>query len=77
MHHATFAMDPDVTIDAIEEALDRLALSIEARPKDAWRIVPLYRRLESDLTILQSQEDILSSARARAAKSRGRKVGLS
>lgn len=54
----------EVTPERIEQALDRLALTIKAAPDEAARqkVLPLFRRLERDLAALH--EEIAATARA-------------
>ena len=56
-----------VTVEALQQCLDRVALLISQSGDKGVVYLPIYERLESELSLLQSQEDrlkrILDSAK--------------
>lgn len=58
----------------VSAALDRLAAEIDARGADGVRLLPLYRRLEGEITRMALDADAMASVRLRLRQSKGGKA---
>ena len=63
-----------VTAARIERCLDRVALAIAAAGTDGTAYLPLFERLERELTALRCRESSLEAALARAAQHSGHRL---
>lgn len=66
-------MNRVVSITEIEAAMDRLSEIIVAIGKDGHKLLPIYKRLESELAKLKEQDTDMSAIFARAAGLKARK----
>lgn len=66
-------MNKPVTRQQIEDGLDRLSEIIVAIGKDGHKLLPIYKRLESELAKLKEQDTDMSAIFARAAGLKARK----
>jgi predicted DNA-binding transcriptional regulator AlpA len=59
---------PKITIDTIEDGLDRVALAMDKAGLQGAAYLPIYERLEAELEILKAKDDRRERARIRAAR---------
>ncbi|XAZ24039.1 hypothetical protein LVY75_12490 [Sinorhizobium sp. B11] len=62
-----------VTIERIESALDLLAEFIVRKGREGWKWVPVYKKLDEELTRLKTLEDDRRAIRERAQRSKERR----
>jgi hypothetical protein len=61
-----------VTLEKLEQCLDRLAVIMEHPAIVAERMLPLWERLEREIALRQKSDDKLAAARDRARRLKGR-----
>jgi hypothetical protein len=57
----------------LERALDRLAEIIAKKRHEGWKWVPIYKKLDEELTRLKTLEDDMRAIRERAQRSKDRR----
>lgn len=70
-------MTKPLTIARLERALDVLASDIIAFGDRGRELLPIYRRLEKELSAMRAEDALLSSVRARVTQSQDRRAGRS
>lgn len=59
-----------ITAKKLEKCLDRLAVEIARRGDvEGAKILPLYRRFETELAIVNTERDVMASVRQRLTRS--------
>lgn len=64
-----------ITVERIERALDTLALVMVQSGEEGSVYLPIYQRLERELTELRAEEDAMSRVLARVRRSMARTEG--
>ncbi|MBX4899483.1 hypothetical protein [Rhizobium bangladeshense] len=67
-----FPSEP-VTLERIERALDLLAEFIVKKGRDGYKWVPVYKKLDTELTRLKALKDDMHAIRERAQRSKDRR----
>lgn len=62
-----------VTVERIERALDLLAEYIVKKGDEGWKWVPIYKKLDDELTRLKTLEDDMKVIRERARRSKAKR----
>lgn len=65
-----------VTIQRLENALDRLAEAIVFMGDDGLKFLPVYRRVETELAAMKRCHEEMAAIRERVKQSRHRREGL-
>ncbi|NTD85427.1 hypothetical protein [Agrobacterium tumefaciens] len=71
----TRAKDAPLTVERVEQALDKLAEIIVFLGDDGVNLLPIFERVEADLETMKASTDRLASVRERLKRSKDRKEG--
>ena len=74
-HRAPLSKKPnvEVSVEVLENCLDRVALAIDRAGKRGAVYLPIYERIEAELYTLRAKEEQMERARQRLKQLRGRK----
>lgn len=74
-HRAPLSKKPnvEVSVEVLENCLDRVALAIDRAGKRGAVYLPIYERIEAELDTLRANEERMERARQRLKQLRGRK----
>ncbi|NTD96427.1 hypothetical protein G6M26_31940 [Agrobacterium tumefaciens] len=64
-----------MTVERVEQALDKLAEIIVFLGDDGVNLLPIFERVEADLETMKASTDRLASVRERLKRSKDRKEG--
>ncbi|QSY95916.1 hypothetical protein J2J97_08400 [Rhizobium bangladeshense] len=68
--------DAPITIQRLEDALDRLAEAIVFMGDDGMKFLPIFRRVENELAELKRRHEEMAAILERVKRSRHRREGL-
>ena len=74
-HRAPLSKKPnvEVSVEVLENCLDRVALAIDRAGKRGAVYLPIYERIAAELYTLRAKEEQMERARQRLKQLRGRK----